>query len=162
MGAFGPQAAGDDLVVGDQVTRSFHVHGPEGVTSVVRWNGSPLDLGDDEVRAWTNEAVADAPEADRPSVRARYADLPTPETKPAYDGFLPDPTGALWVGEYAARGEPARWDVFDAEGRWMGPVPMPAGFRLLEIGADEVVGVVRDDLDVEHLEVRALIRVAGR
>ncbi len=149
---------GDHLVVGDQVTRSFRIRGRGGVASVVRWTGPSLELGDDEVREWTKEAVADAPEAERPSVRAWYTDLPTPETKPAYDRFLPDPTGALWVAEYAARGEPARWDVFDVQGRWMGPVAMPGGFRLLEIGADDVVGVVRDHLDVERVEVRALLR----
>jgi hypothetical protein len=149
---------GDALVVGDQVTRNFRIWGRGGVTSVVRWTGPSLELGDEEVRAWTEEAVADAPEAERPSVRAWYADLPTPEMKPAYDRFLPDPTGALWVAEYAARGEPTRWDVFDDQGRWMGPVMVPLGFRLLEIGVDEVVGVVRDHLDVERVEVRAVLR----
>jgi hypothetical protein len=149
---------GDALVVGDQVTRTFRIWGRGGVTSVVRWTGPSLELGDEEVRAWTKEAVADAPEAERPSVRAWYTDLPTPETKPAYDRFLPDPAGALWVAQYAARGEPTRWDVFDDQGRWMGPVTMPLGFRLLEIGADDVVGVVRDRLDVERVEVRAILR----
>jgi hypothetical protein len=149
---------GDALVVGDQVTRSFRIWAHGGVTSVVRWTGPPLELEDEEVRAWTREAVADAPEAERTSLRAWYTDLPTPETKPAYGRFLPDPTGALWVAEYAARGEPTRWDVFDDQGRWMGPVTMPSGFRLLEIGADHVVGVVRDHLDVERVEVRAILR----
>jgi hypothetical protein len=149
---------GDDLVVGDQITRSFHIQGLGGTASVVRWTGPSLEIGDDEVREWINQAVADAPEAERTSVRAWYTDLPTPDTKPAYGRFLPDTTGALWVAEYAARGEPTRWDVFDPQGRWRGPVAMPAGFRLLEIGTDEVVGVVRDDLDVERVEVRALLR----
>ncbi|HSG08271.1 MAG TPA: hypothetical protein VLA36_07930, partial [Longimicrobiales bacterium] len=149
---------GDDLVVGDQVTRSFRILGPGGVASVVRWIGPSLELLDHEVRAWTEEAVAAAPEAERASVRAWFTDLPRPERKPAYGRFLTDPTGALWVAEYAARGEPARWDVFDAQGRWMGPVAMPADFRLLEIGAEHIVGVVRDHLDVERVEVRGLLR----
>ena len=125
---------------------------------MVRWIGPSLELLDHEVRAWTEEAVAAAPEAERASVRAWFTDLPRPERKPAYGRFLTDPTGALWVAEYAARGEPARWDVFDAQGRWMGPVAMPGDFRLLEIGAEHIVGVVRDHLDVERVEVRGLLR----
>lgn len=149
---------GDDLVVGDQVSRSFQVRGPAGVISVVRWTGGSLALGATDVRDWTEAAVADAPESERPSVRAWYTDLPWPETRPAYGRFFPDPTGALWVADYAARGEPSRWEIFDAQGRWLGGVEMPSGFRLLEVGPDHVLGVVKNELDVERVELRPLVR----
>ena len=149
---------GDDLVVGDQVGRSFRIREATGVTSIIRWSGGPLELGADDVRSLTEAAVADAAESERASIRAWYAGIPWPDTRPAYGRFLPDPTGALWVADYTARGEPGRWQVFDDQGRWMGAVQMPPGFRLLEVGLEHVGGVVKDELDVERVEVRPLRR----
>ena len=37
---------------------------------------------------------------------------------------------------------------------------MPERFRLLAVGDDRVLGVTRDALDVERLEVRRLLRPA--
>jgi len=43
------------------------------------------------------------------------------------------------------------WDVFDAEGRLMGEVELPAKFTPLHIRSDEMWGVWRDDLDVQYV-----------
>ena len=48
------------------------------------------------------------------------------------------------------------WTVFDARGRFLGDVTMPAGFTPFEIGADYVLGRWMDDLDVEYVHVYAL------
>jgi hypothetical protein len=43
--------------------------------------------------------------------------------------------------------------VHDAEGRLVARVRMPESFRPLHIGEDFVLGVERDDLDVEHVRM---------
>ena len=44
-------------------------------------------------------------------------------------------------------------DVFDPDGIWLGTVATPRGLRVTEIGTDYVVGVWRDELDVEYIRV---------
>jgi hypothetical protein len=50
------------------------------------------------------------------------------------------------------------WEIFSPEGEWLGAMRTPAGFDVLQIGADYIVGVRRDDVDMEHVEVRYLNR----
>ena len=49
-------------------------------------------------------------------------------------------------------------DLFDADGRYLGPVRFPERFRIFEIGTDYVLGVRRDELDVEFVELYRLVR----
>lgn len=80
-------------------------------------------------------------------------------TYPAFDRLLVDDGGIVWTRHPVAPGEeegPRRWSVFDPEGRWSGQVGTPAGLRVLQIGADYVLGVWEDDLDVQYVRVHAL------
>jgi len=40
---------------------------------------------------------------------------------------------------------PSTWSVFDVNGRWLGDVGMPAGFKPFDIGTDYAVGIRRAD-----------------
>jgi len=67
----------------------------------------------------------------------------------------------VWAGEFHGLAEverPTTWEVFSPEGVWLGPVRMPARFTLLDIGSDFVLGVFRDGLDVQHVQVLRLHR----
>ena len=46
--------------------------------------------------------------------------------------------------------------MFDTEGRWLGMVETPRQFTVNEIGADYVLGVWLDDLDVQHVRMYRL------
>ncbi|HZD05550.1 MAG TPA: 6-bladed beta-propeller, partial [Longimicrobiales bacterium] len=48
-----------------------------------------------------------------------------PDTKPALRAVFEDDRNHLWVQPYRTEGEPAAWDVFDPEGRYLGAVEMP-------------------------------------
>ena len=101
---------------------------------------------------------------------------PIPETKPPFRwaGFGPD--GALWVLRHtraeerenpdydpdgpSARRQPTEWfeppvmDVFDAEGRYLGPIRMPDGFRTrgwMVLDPDEPVLVVSHELGYDQV-----------
>ena len=43
------------------------------------------------------------------------------------------------------------WDVFDAQGRYLGVVEMPQGFTPKLFREDKIFGVWRDELDVQYV-----------
>lgn len=66
--------------------------------------------------------------------------------------LLTDPSGRLWVLDYLAfPDEIPTWSVYDAQGRLVGALEVPAGLALLSVGNGRAVGVRRDELDVEHV-----------
>jgi hypothetical protein len=73
------------------------------------------------------------------------------------EGVRVDALGNVWLAEPRLLGtEPGSWIVFDAEGRQLGTVAMPAGFDPYEIGPDYVLGLWKDELDVEHIRLYSL------
>ncbi len=65
----------------------------------------------------------------------------------------------IWAQQYylIADSTPP-WTVFDSDGRLLGDVTFPDRFHTFEIGADYVVGVWWDELDVEHVQLYDLIK----
>ncbi len=50
--------------------------------------------------------------------------------------------------------------VFSPNGELLGTIDLPVRFRLLDIGDDFILGVYRDDSDVEYVQLYALARGA--
>jgi hypothetical protein len=75
---------------------------------------------------------------------------------PFYQAALADAEGNLWVQDFSPGEPPAGWSVFDPEGRFLGAVAMPDRFRPQQIGDDFILGVARDELDVERVQLYAL------
>ncbi|MEX2530950.1 MAG: hypothetical protein WD960_09270 [Gemmatimonadota bacterium] len=86
------------------------------------------------------------PEA-REGVEAGFAVREYAAILPPIGRLVADDTGLLWVSEYTGHrpGEQPRvWWVIEPEGDLLGRVEVPEGFRVLQIGVDEVLGVVQD------------------
>lgn len=81
--------------------------------------------------------------------------VPFPEMMPAFETLMVDDQRRLWVEIYrpAPASGPSRWIVHDDEGRRLGEVTMPDGFRPLEIGRDYVLGVWKDEWEVEFVQL---------
>jgi hypothetical protein len=80
-----------------------------------------------------------------------------PDALPVFERLLVDDAGNLWVQRMSWPGDAQpEWDVFDGEGRMLGTVRMPAGFRAMHIGADFVLGVWKNEDDVEFVRMYAL------
>ena len=93
----------------------------------------------------------------RPLLESR----PLAEHFPAFSTVVADAAGHLWVREYDFPREkrPAPlWTVFDPEGRVLGFVETPEGLDVLQIGEDYILGRVRDEFQVEHVQVWPLER----
>ena len=112
----------------------------------VRGSGNPVAEDEASIRAWI----------------ASYREMPMPETLPAYTDLRLTDSGELWARRYRQRGAPVlRWDVFHADGHYLGRVEVPASFSIEQIGRGEVVGVSTDEFGVERVEVRELT-LSGR
>ena len=83
-----------------------------------------------------------------------------------------DRTGHLWVqfyerpdqtegGRYgfgAVPIQPQHFSVFDPSGIWLGDIETPGRFNILDIGADYLLGVTRDEMGVEYILMYGLER----
>lgn len=97
------------------------------------------------------------------------ASFPRPETRPPLGRMLVTATGAIWVERSDFR-EPAEewlwrryggfdqvaevetsWDLLSPEGRFLGNVILPPRFAPMAATERAVIGVMKDDLDVEYV-----------
>jgi hypothetical protein len=87
------------------------------------------------------------------------------DTLPAHGGIQVDGDGNVWVHELDLREPDAaslqRFQVFDADGRWLGLVELPVRLAAIDIGPDYVAGVWRDADQVEYVHVYRLVKPGG-
>ncbi|MCY4399713.1 MAG: hypothetical protein OXE96_10295 [Gemmatimonadetes bacterium] len=132
---------------------------------VLRIPDFPLSLSAEQVEAERNarfdiplpQGVTSLP----PPFVAAIEGMPSPERRPAYANMLVDPMGAVWLlphRGFSEEGGPEDWQVLGPNGNWLGSVEIPEGFRVTELGTDEVLGVWTDELDVQHPQVLRLSR----
>ena len=95
----------------------------------------------------------------RRAFRRYYADVEFLDELPAYGALTTDADGRLWLQDYPWPPAPTvGWRVFEADGAYVAIVAMPSDLRVFEIGADYVLGHVRDELDVEHVQLYQLMK----
>jgi hypothetical protein len=91
-----------------------------------------------------------------------WSDTEKPKRHPYWGVALVDRTGNLWVSDHTGfrpvRSVATAWDVFDRNRQRIASVMMPAGFQPKEIGVDYVLGVARDEFDVEYVHLYSLTR----
>ena len=122
-----------------------------------------------------SDAAAGHPDAEavRRVMREARTEAALPDSFPHFSNLLVDDEGYLWVREYLPpvvidEGEIPRWFVFSPEGRLLGQVPNPKGLHpsfspvgtpvTPRIGADYILGFVRDELGVESVVLYPLRR----
>jgi hypothetical protein len=151
---------GDRLVIGSQDRFELDEYGPDGqLVRRIRLPAPDLGVEPGDVEEYIDRYVRAVEPERRPGIRAMLESLPAPATRPAHGSLLADRLGHLWVAEWTVFGEvPDRWNVVGPEGRWLGVVELPDGFSPLDIGPDWVVGVARDELDVEYVMAYPLER----
>jgi hypothetical protein len=163
---------GDEIYVGDTFTPEVRV----------------LDTDGRQLRTIVlNEEDAIEPSEALARLRARLEDLlplsddaaqrlnaaPPPEGIPYFTDVLVDQEGFVWVRPYVPErdattvgGRPdvhvnnagGEWHVYSAEGARVATVLMPEDLAPYQITSTAVVGVARNDLDVEAVRVHPLVR----
>ncbi len=88
------------------------------------------------------------------------ASVEFPETVPPYSQLLVDSEDHLWVRDYKIRGTsgPETWSVFAPEGQLLGTLQTPERLQVRQIGADFILGIWTDELDVSYVRMYALER----
>ena len=147
---------------------------------IVRVQGRDTPLTEDDIARFREIAMpimARAPDDARIFERLLARDA-LPATQPSIAVLRFDATGNLWVRAYdmsdatesfEARTDRAspirepnrRWTVLDSTGRLLGDIALPPRFDVHEIGDDWVLGVWRDSLDVEHVQLYRLRKPAA-
>lgn len=157
------QGVGGDLFwVGTTDAYEVRAYTPAGrLVRIVRLHHEPVPVTEADVEAEVERRLAGVEDEETRRERgARYREMQTPRTMPAYATLEVARDGHLWIRRHAGpRDEgPALWDVFEPEGSWLGTVPLPEGLRVLEIGEAYVLGSWRDELDVERVRLHRLTR----
>jgi hypothetical protein len=107
-----------------------------------------------------------------PELRTTLAELSVPEADsvPYLSDLLSDGAGRLWVKLYDPatdshwRGRArtgGTWLAFATDGTPLARLHLPDDLRLLGIDDTRLVGLARDDLDVERIRLHAVTRLAG-
>lgn len=77
-----------------------------------------------------------------------------PETLPPVTSLTATQDGRIWVRrEEPAAGEPARWEVFDAQGQPVASLRLPAAQQVQAADGDQLVVLEHDEFDVPYLVV---------
>jgi hypothetical protein len=118
----------------------------------------------DAARAFFDTATAEHSEWDiTRSAELGRLDLPRVKSVPALGRMLVSREGALWLErpdlaadplllEWSRGGrQPSIWDVFSADGEFMGTVELPGTFTPRVVTPTHVIGILRDDLDLQHV-----------
>jgi hypothetical protein len=148
------------IMLGSNKVFQVEVYAPEGALErIIRVERPPRPVTDEMLEALARERSEReaAAHRDDPLLRRAHQEMPHAATVPFYSRALGDDAGNLWLREYDVPEEPEpAWMIFDPEGRLLGTVALPADFTPSHIGEDFVLGVWRDELDVERVRMYGL------
>lgn len=157
------RVAGDEFVYGGSERFELAVYSAAGtLRTLIRRPIEPEPITPADLDLWEREVEATR-EPYSPTLPPMYhqpiSSFDLPDTKAAYGRVLVDRVGNYWVGDYALPGQqPGSWSVFAPDGRWLGKVATPGGFQPTDIGDDYVLGIFRDDFDVEYVRLYELVK----
>ena len=142
---------------------------PDGtVTRIVRWRAEPTLLTEellepveaDERRRnrvayphWPDSRIEEMTREDMADYHASIG-RPLP-----FFGSPFDDEGGVWLPSYRLAGsqEGSPYTVISSDGEWLGEVEAPPRFRILDVTGGLVLGVLRDEMDVESVVVYELV-----
>jgi hypothetical protein len=81
-----------------------------------------------------------------------------PEYKPAFRGLVVAQDGSVWIQEFEANPDGARWRILGRNGEPMAVVSTPASIRVLLVTEDAVWGVETDEFDVNYIVRYEIVR----
>lgn len=153
----------EEIYIGTAERLEITVLAPDGrLRRILRGPDLDLTITPERIEAYQQAMLelAVARGFDPAATEARFEDEIYPPSRAAYVAMFVDDEGNVWLGEGGAGAfePPPQWMIFAADGRYLGEVPVPAGFRVLDVRDGRVLGVATDELDVEYLHVYRLER----
>lgn len=159
-----PVASGDRFYFGSQDRFEIEVMDPQGtILKLIRVPADPVpitrEIWDFYVEHRIETVARDADHERRMRRSMEESSQVLPPAFPAHGALEVDAMDHLWVEEYRIPGDDTHvWSVFDREGVRLARVTLPVPMEVLEIGGDYVMGLVKDELDVEYVQLFLLRR----
>lgn len=147
-------------------------------TWILRRDEPALEVTGEHVEAYAELAASlirgreGMPEGAVEAVKRNARQGPMASTLPVLHSLHLDAVGNLWVEPYSLPGaDISPFQVYSPDGTWLGTLAMPSGISFeaapglrngtgpqsgFEIGDDYILGVWRDELDVEYVRLYAL------
>jgi len=161
-----------DVIWSDLEGNELTVHGLDGsLKRIVRnssWSARATNDADREALTDVYLSAAEDPNAPLPE------NITFPDIVPTITAVLATPDGGFWVRRmgplteldpialhnpyYVAVLGGTTWEVHDREGRWYANVEVPHRYRMTRVRGATIVGVVRDELDVERVQLLRIVR----
>jgi hypothetical protein len=154
--------AGNDLVIAtgtEPIVQTFASEGGAKGRFVLPRPASAVRSGDAQrvVDFWIANEYYGAPE----SVWLEWLDrMPIPTERPAFDRLVVSRTGEIWVRRFVLDpdSDPYVWDILSPDGIYLGEITSPADFEIMAVDEDRIVGIQRDENDVEYINGYTLAR----
>jgi hypothetical protein len=147
----------DRFHVGDDDMYEISVFTPEGtLLHVIRLEGRERPATADDLDRYLEIRLPPNKDLPRDYLEKPLRALATHKTLPAFSALRADPDGNVWAREYdieLSKNRAERWNVFDANGRYLGDMTMPKGFEIMTVGTDYVAGVYKGGIGVETVRV---------
>lgn len=129
----------------------------------IAWDAGsePVPLTEALTDRWREWNLADARD---PKVQARWQqEVEMPETLPVSDRLVADDEGRFWVRPWVApwresSSDTVVWKVIDPAVGVVAEVPVPIQLEIRAVHDGRVIGVRKDDLDVERVEAYPIRR----
>lgn len=142
--------AGTAAWIGSGEAGELARYAKDGTVDAVIRLPSPGEVPGTAVAAFRSEYLEGHEGSERLERAQRLDRMQFPEELPAFDMVHVDSGGNLWVREYLLGEEDQQeWIVLDETGAIVASMAMPLGLRVTSITQDLVVGVWRDEVDVE-------------
>jgi len=152
--------AGDRLVRGFSASYELYELGLDGgLRRIIRKPVEPRPVTPAEIESY-KERYLEAQASRLERARSIIAEMEFPPSHPVFDDIQVDQEGNVWVEEHRFREQegPARWSVFAPDGTWVTDVEVPEGLFVRDIGPDYLLGLWRDELDIEYVREYALLK----
>jgi hypothetical protein len=161
FGLSSPYAAGDSLIyAGDAAQFVIGVYRPDGtLVRSIRYQVPRTPVTAEVIERLKADELSRIPESNRADHKAQWERMPMAELLPAFSAFTVDAGGNLWViGPRVLPSDPASADVFSPDGKLLGQVDLPAGVSPYEIGRDYLLGVWKDEMELEHVRMYRIVQ----
>jgi len=155
-------AGGDRFYVADNATYEIRVYSATGqLLQLIRKATASVPIEPADIQAFEDSVLAVSDSRQRVQMNRLFAALPPPP--PVYPAFAPeihvDDESNVWVRETPRPDHQGwEWSVFSAAGAFLGTVNLPRGAQILDIGAEYILCLEHDELDVEYVRKYRLRR----
>ena len=156
--SWGLGSADGTVVAGDNAAPQIDRFSPDGSRMIIRWAATAESGSAAEVEDWKERLRnAESTRGQLPQLEHAWAVMDVPETKPFYGRVAVGSDGTIWAGPVNALVQPTRLMAFSSAGRYLGTIEIAGRFTPYDSGPGWVLGLARDENDVEFVQLFALV-----